>query len=326
MMSDNAHFSQLREVSTIDDDPLYDSVASDEDYASVPGEEKTASPNTLSPHSQHSEVSHNSNKDSIISLDSVSKTNQILEQLTKQLKNSDNTITDLKNEVLKLRQYVKVLQTENSMLKNKLSQTKASPRANGDSGFDSLEHISETDLGSVQNGRVADEVDFRHSRRNQRPTSMYETREGITKVSNWHVMKNQLKYGDPTRNTMHSSYVSTQDRETVLQCTEQITRTIQNLCRSIQDPEKEECVSSAEGVKLAIIRLASHLPKETEAERMKQMIDFVSKLQPECQALQSSHKNNDSTSVDVHFGNIRDIAFHLAKITKDVVTKYSSSQ
>ncbi|CAH2016727.1 unnamed protein product [Acanthoscelides obtectus] len=223
---------------------------------------KPTSPNTLSPQSQHSDPSHNTNKDSIISLDSVSKTNQILEQLTKQLKNSDNTITDLKNEVYKLRQYVKVLQTENSILKNKLAQTKASSRVNGDSRFESLEHISETDSGSIQNGRVADEVDFRHSRRNQRPTSMYETREGISKVPNWHVMKNQLKHGDSIRNTMHSTYVSSQDRETVLQCTEQITRTIQHLCRCIQDPEKEECVSSAEGVKLAIIRLASHLPKD----------------------------------------------------------------
>ncbi|CAH1969209.1 unnamed protein product [Acanthoscelides obtectus] len=262
MMSDNAHFSQFGEMSTVDDDPLYDSVASDEDYASVPDEEKPTSPNTLSPQSQHSDPSHNTNKDSIISLDSVSKTNQILEQLTKQLKNSDNTITDLKNEVYKLRQYVKVLQTENSILKNKLAQTKASSRVNGDSRFESLEHISETDSGSIQNGRVADEVDFRHSRRNQRPTSMYETREGISKVPNWHVMKNQLKHGDSIRNTMHSTYVSSQDRETVLQCTEQITRTIQHLCRCIQDPEKEECVSSAEGVKLAIIRLASHLPKD----------------------------------------------------------------
>lgn len=30
---------QLREASIVDDDPLYDSVASDEDYAMVPEEE-----------------------------------------------------------------------------------------------------------------------------------------------------------------------------------------------------------------------------------------------------------------------------------------------
>lgn len=61
-----------------------------------------------------------------------------------------------------------------------------------------------------------------------------------------------------------SLYSPPQDRETVLQCTEQITRTIQQLCRSIQEPEKEECVSSAEKVKLSVVRLASHLPKVIE--------------------------------------------------------------
>lgn len=81
-----------------------------------------------------------SNLDSIISTDSINKTNQILEQLTKQLKNSDKTITDLRTEVTKLRQYVKDLQTENSELKTRLSQKNF---VNGDSGFDSLEYIGE---------------------------------------------------------------------------------------------------------------------------------------------------------------------------------------
>lgn len=58
-----------------------------------------------------------------------------------------------------------------------------------------------------------------------------------------------------------SLYSSPQNRETILQCTEQITRTIQELCKAIQEPDKEECVTSAEKVKVSVVRLASVLPK-----------------------------------------------------------------
>ncbi|KAJ8917783.1 hypothetical protein NQ315_010689 [Exocentrus adspersus] len=313
MTADKGSMLQLRDVSVVDDDPLYDSVASDEDYAVVPDEE------------QKLEIT---NKESI-SLNNVSKTNQILEQLTKQLKNSDSTIMDLRAEVMKLRQCVRTLQNENFELKTRLSQSKLYSKVNGDSGFDSLEHISEnqnSECESLPNGRVTEDVDMRQNRKNQRPSSMYETREGIGKVPYWHAMKNQLKQNEQIRPTTQSLYSSPHDRQTVLQCTEQITRTIQQLCKSIQEPDKEECVASAEKVKYSIVKLASHLPKETEAERVKLMLEVASRLQPECSALQMSEKKGDVKALDSHFSNIRDLAFHLAKFTKDIVTKYSSNQ
>ncbi|XP_023014310.1 ARF GTPase-activating protein GIT1 [Leptinotarsa decemlineata] len=313
---------QPRETSTIDDDPLYDSVPSDDDdYAMVPEDETSESPKSEKPSAN--------NKDSVVSLDSISKTNVILEQLTKQLKNSDNTITDLRAEVIKLRQCVKALQTENLELKGRLSQSKTTTRLNGDNGFDSLEFISENQAGnmdSLTNGLILDELDFKQNKRIQRPSSMYETREGLGKVPHWHAMKNQAKQSESGRNVTQSLYSMSQNRETILQCTEQITRTIQQLCRSIQEPDKEECAASAEKVKSSIVKLASFLPKETESERMKLMLELVSRLQPECLALQVSQQNGDMKSTEVHFGNVRDIAFHLAKFTKDIVTKYSLSQ
>ncbi|KAG5880540.1 hypothetical protein JTB14_026773 [Gonioctena quinquepunctata] len=323
MVSDKSSMLQLRETSTIDDDPLYDSVASDDDYAMVPEEEKTISP----PHT--SEKPPQNNKDSMISLDSISKTNLILEQLTKQLKNSDNTITDLRAEVVKLRQCIKALQTENSELKSRLSQNKLPSRMNGESGFDSLEYISESqtsDIDPLTNGRMLDEVDFKQNRKIQRPSSMYETREGIGKVPYWHAMKSQMKPTESARSVTQSLYSTPQNRETILQCTEQITRTIQHLCRSIQEPDKEDCAASAEKVKSSILKLASYLTKETETERMKLMLELVTRLQPECVSLQMSQQNSDMKAAEIHFVNVRDIAFHLAKFTKDIVTKYSSSQ
>ncbi|KAH1012346.1 ARF GTPase-activating protein Git [Dendroctonus ponderosae] len=310
---DKGSMLKLRETSEVDDsdDPLYDSVAEDEDYAIPLSKEDLAA-----------------NKDSMISIDSINKTNQVLEQLTKQLKNSDNTITDLRLEVAKLRQCVKVLQSENCDLRSRLSQK--SSIMNGDSGFDSLEFIGENQatesFQSITNGKGSDDVDLRQKKGQQRPTSMYETREGIHKVHNWHALKEQLKQNDNARNTSPGIYSSPYDRETVLQCTEQITRTIQQLCKSIQEPEKEECVANGEKVKSAIVKLAGTLSKDAEGEKIKLMLEVVNRLHPECVNLQLARVKSDNKAVDVHFSNIRDIAFNLAKFTKEIVTKYSSCQ
>lgn len=127
---------QLREVSVFDEDPLYDSVASDDDYATVPEDQDR----DKSPKKESSPVI---DKDSAISLHNVHATNQMLKQLTNQLKNSDNTITDLKAQIFKLRQHIETLENENCDLKTRLTQNKSISRMNGDSGYDSLAFISE---------------------------------------------------------------------------------------------------------------------------------------------------------------------------------------
>lgn len=66
--------------------------------------------------------------------------------------------------------------------------------------------------------------------------------------------------------------------------------------------------------------------QEMDSDRMKIMLELGSKLYPECMALQLSSQKGDSAKVDMHFQCIRDIAFHLAKFTKDIITKYSSNQ
>ncbi|XP_030764159.1 ARF GTPase-activating protein GIT2 [Sitophilus oryzae] len=308
--ADKGSMIQLRQTSEIDDDPLYDSVAEDEDYAV--------------PMSKEEEMNK---KDSIISIDNINKTNQVLEALTKQLRNSDNTITDLRTEVTKLRQCLKALQNENSELKVRLSQKVSF--ANGDSGFDSLEYIGENqtlDSSIISNGKGTDVVELRSNRKSQRPNSMFETREAIGKVPNWHAIKAQFKQGDNIRNTSPGLYSMSPDREIVLQCTEQVTRTIQQMYKSIQVPENEDCVVHGEKVKAAIVKLATTLSKDPESEKIKLMLEVASRLLPECQKLQNSKLNADTKAVDLHFVNIRDIAFNLAKLTKEIVTKYSTNQ
>lgn len=125
---------QLREVSLFEEDPLYDSVASDEDYSTVPENQEKC---------MNKECSQTTDKNSAISLHNVNTTNQMLKQLTSQLKNSNGTITELKAQISKLRQHIETLENENCDLKNRLSQNKSTSRINGDSGFASLGFISE---------------------------------------------------------------------------------------------------------------------------------------------------------------------------------------
>lgn len=126
--------AQLRELSVFDEDPLYDSVASDDDYASVPENQEKTPPK---------ESPQLVGKETIIPLHNINATNQMLKQLTIQLKNSDNTITDLKTQIHKMKHHIEALENENCDLKVRLSQTKPVFKMNGDCGFESLGFISE---------------------------------------------------------------------------------------------------------------------------------------------------------------------------------------
>ncbi|EFA09439.1 ARF GTPase-activating protein Git [Tribolium castaneum] len=279
--------THLREYSPVsDDDPLYDSVAPDEDYA-LPPIQENEKPQT-----------------------------DTVEQLTKQLKASDSTICDLKAEVNQLKAHVESLKCENIELKTRLSQCKVPETNNSINGdeFSSLQPI-------ISNG----DVDLRQNRKNQRPSSMYETREGL-KTPNWQLLKNQIKQNDQLRNATQSLYGTAQDKQTVFECTELITRSIQQLCKSIQDRDKEDCVDSGEKVKFAVLRLATILPKETEKKSIKPMCDILPHLLAECYSLQTAHKEGDAAKIERHLTKIRELSFYLAKHTKDILTRYSSAQ
>lgn len=69
-----------------------------------------------------------------------SKTTEIM-QLTKQLELSDNTISDLKAEVNKLKACVESLTSENSNLKSKLSKIPENLRLTSETAFNSLDTI-----------------------------------------------------------------------------------------------------------------------------------------------------------------------------------------
>lgn len=47
-------------------------------------------------------------------------------------------------------------------------------------------------MQGISNGKNGDALDLKLKRLNQRPISMYETREGLNKMSNWHAFKTQV--------------------------------------------------------------------------------------------------------------------------------------
>ena len=145
---------KLRELSQVDDDPLYDSVASDDDYAIVaetPEEEVQLDLSYLEQiityivnfqnGEQHDTLHSNavkkdSNDNTVCAAD--------LELMTKKLEVSDTTISSLKQEVNTLRAMVEKLNSENSHLKSRLSHAESGSVqsfAEGDSGCSSLDRL-----------------------------------------------------------------------------------------------------------------------------------------------------------------------------------------
>jgi G protein-coupled receptor kinase interacting protein 2 len=293
--------THLREYSSVtDDDPLYDSVAPDEDYVTLPT------------------IQENSPKEktSMGKVGTDKPPEVVVEQLTKQLQQSDSTILDLKAEVNQLKAHLETLKYENIELKTRLSQHKVPDNnnsINGDGDSNSLQTITNGD------------VDLRQNRKNQRPSSMYETREGL-KTPNWQILKNQMKQNEQTRNTTQSLYGIVPDSQTIIDCTNLITKSIQHLCKTINDRDNEDCLASGEKVKIAIAKLATILPKDKEGRSIKFLCDVLPLLMVECSALQGAHKKGDGALVDHHTGKIREYAFLLAKQTREVVARYSTAQ
>jgi hypothetical protein len=122
--------THLREYSSVaDDDPLYDSVAPDEDYVTLPTIQEN------SPKEKTSMGKVGTDKPPEI----------VVEQLTKQLQQSDSTILDLKAEVNQLKAHLETLKYENIELKTRLSQHKVPDNnnsINGDGDSNSLQTIT----------------------------------------------------------------------------------------------------------------------------------------------------------------------------------------
>lgn len=193
------HFSQMS-----DDEPLYDSVASDEDYAAlapidldlstiVPRAGETVS-STYNPCLPDSFDLRSTQSPSRLAHSAIPEQKEEIETLKKQLYRKDSTITELKNQLKNLQTIVEQLTKENSVLKTTSSvdddQSMTSQMSMNDSNV--LEASKAPERGkSLETEQLSrEEPDAKLTKTAQRPVSMYETREGPK--NNWQVTKHQL--------------------------------------------------------------------------------------------------------------------------------------
>ncbi|KAK4875771.1 hypothetical protein RN001_012193 [Aquatica leii] len=310
--------SSARQFSQVsDDEPLYDSVASDDDYGQISIDQQ--------------KLSEKEKLLSVLKSDAEKVIeNSELHSLAKKLQDSDSTIMDLKAEVSSLKTLVDQLSLENQELRARLSNVDQTgfdvKKLNGDNVSQSLEgfffgNSKNTSHSVIVNGQTADgsiEIDLKQSRKGQRPSSMYETREGL-KTPNWQTLKNQIKQSENPRGITQSLYAGPKN-QTVMHYTEQVTKGIQQLWQYIQGPQRQDCVSCADRIKTAVKQLTS---VANGGEVTRRLLDGASRLHNECASLQLSSKNGDTQNIEHYLQQVRLCAYEIAKDTKMLVTQYS---
>ncbi|KAL4714095.1 hypothetical protein ACJJTC_008449 [Scirpophaga incertulas] len=242
-MLSSSHLKHMSQVS--DDEPLYDSVASDDDYAALapcdldiasiiprPGEIVSSTYNPSLPIEQslsadlrrtHSPSGSHEKKDEI-------------ENLRKELDSRDSTITELKNQLKNLQTIVEQLTKENSVLKtssveddqsvaSQVSMCESVSCGEGSSKLPERGRSLEADQSLTE-----DEADLRHSLKSApRPVSMFEAREGPK--NNWQVTKHQLA----TLSGLGSLTPVNAGTEEVLPSSDMVHRRAEPVTRAIQE-------------------------------------------------------------------------------------------
>ncbi|XP_046826388.1 ARF GTPase-activating protein GIT1 isoform X7 [Vespa crabro] len=297
-----------------DDEPLYDSVASDDDYT------LTSVNNTTTELSTQLKI-----VDEDVFVPMAKGLPSVVEVLKKQLTLSESTVRDLQSQVHVLQNTVDKLTQENVGLKQIIEHNKTS--ADG---------ILNGHIGSEQEPELEPVLDIKTSisRSNQRPASMYETREGLRKPNSWSTTICQTN-----RDTEALSRTNTQSlwdygiptlppSEEVTRRTEQVTRRIQELWMAMQDPHQREAfVPCAERIRVAVAELTAIFPQNPIEENIKsalrQLNGNTGRLQAECSGLQRC--TGDAEHIGHCLQQVRSCAYDIAKATKLLVTQFQIS-
>ncbi|XP_076665674.1 ARF GTPase-activating protein GIT1 isoform X2 [Andrena cerasifolii] len=296
-----------------DDEPLYDSVASDDDYA------LTSTDNTI-PEYATSQFKMD-NEEAFAPL--AKGLPSVVEVLKKQLTLSESTVRDLRDQIHTLHNTVEQLTHENNGLKQMFHAK------------DSTDGVINGHVGGEQEPELEPVLDIKTSltRSNQRPASMYETREGLRKPSSWSTTIGQTKR-DPeamsrtnTQSLWECGAPNLPPSEEVIRRTEQVTRRIQELWMAMQDPKQREAfVPCAERIRVAVAELTAIFPQNPIEENirsaLRQLNGNTGRLQAECSGLQRC--TSDVEHMDRCLQQVRSCAYDIAKATKFLVTQFQT--
>ncbi|KAH8280566.1 hypothetical protein KR018_010269 [Drosophila ironensis] len=286
-----------------DDEPIYDPVASDDDYAPVPPMAQQAIVHTP----PRSAISQNE-----------------MDTLRKQLSSAQSEISQLKNVVQKL-------SSENSQLKSKFSSTSNNSVYDEPLRIDLSLSSPDTEhepLSLPEGGTANAESGSSNGSSNQstikRPASMYERRLAPT------VAKGQTD----VRNTT-SMYQMAGDGKTfgeeVKVRSDLVTRCLKELIRAMNpspEDQKQSIAPHGELIRSAVtdlIALYANLPpnaSETTRETLKQLTRQNIMIQHQCEGLQTALEADDEEGIRKNTLEVRDCAFHIASAIKTLVLQF----
>lgn len=282
-----------------DDDPLYDSVASDDDYVTAeqllkclkiaePGKSLTPTP-----------VGETASSISASLEKTLDGTGSAVEQeLHKNLNAANACIKELRTELNKMQSMVLKLEAENSELRRLVPHSINIPLPNG--------HEPEPVL---QSSHI------------QRPSSMYEPREGL-RSSPWGNSKSQV---------FQSSSLTMPLPEEVMRRTDQVTKRIQELWVSMQEQgapvvNRDTFIPCAERIRVAVAELTAIFPKNPSDDAIRSalraLISNTARLQTDCAGLQ----NSMGTERTMFLQQVRATAYDIAKATKQLVSTQIQQQ
>ncbi|XP_075969129.1 ARF GTPase-activating protein GIT1 isoform X1 [Anticarsia gemmatalis] len=327
------HFSQMS-----DDEPLYDSVASDEDYAALApidldlssiaprtGEAVSSTYNPSLPSELDVRRTHSPPR--LTHTPIPEQTDQI-ENLRKELHTKDSTITELKNQLKNLQTIVEQLTKENSVLKTTSSvdddQSMTSQMSMNDSTSNVLEASKGPERGksleTEQFGR--EEPDAKLPKAAQRPVSMYETREGPK--NNWQVTKHQLTTLSSLERSLSPLSLGAEGSEdmseggapspeVVQRRAESVTRAISELWAAARD-QHPRLQQRGLVIRQAVRGLLALFPQQVSTDRELNLV--LGELRTACDEVTLA------CSAPSPLNEVRAAAYDLAKATKLLVTHF----
>uniref|UniRef100_A0A2A4J3E3 ARF GTPase-activating protein GIT1 C-terminal domain-containing protein n=1 Tax=Heliothis virescens TaxID=7102 RepID=A0A2A4J3E3_HELVI len=320
-----------------DDEPLYDSVASDEDYAALApinldvtedsfrlssvmpraGETVSSSYNASLPADLAD--TRRTHSPSTLAHSAKPGTNEI-ETLKKEIHTKDSTITELKNQLKNLQTIVEQLTKENSVLKTTSSvdddQSMTSQMSINDSTCNVLEGSKAQERGkSLETEPLSrsEEVDGKLSMKSaQRPVSMYETREGPK--NNWQVTKHQLTTLGSVERSLPTAGEGSPlpSGELVQRRAEGVTRAISELWAAARD-QHPRLQPRGDAIRHAVRALLALFPQTTSDRELNLVLG---ELRAACSEVSLA------CSAPSPLNDVRAAAYDLAKATKLLVTHF----
>ncbi|XP_068147230.1 ARF GTPase-activating protein Git [Drosophila tropicalis] len=281
--------SAIHDPNLSDDEPIYDPVASDDDYSPVPAMAQQAQ--------THSEM----------------------ETLRKQLSEYKSEINQLKNVVQKL-------SSENSQLKSKFSSTSNTSVYDEPLRIDLSLSSPDTEHEplSLPEGNPNDSSSSSNQSTIKRPASMYERRlapivvKGQTDVRNTTSMYQMAGDGKPFGEEvkLKSDLVTRRLKELII------------AMQQGPEEQKQSIAPHGERIRSAVtdlIALYTNLPpnaSEATRETLKQLTRHNILIQHECENLQKSIETDDKLGIQKNTLEVRDCAFHIASAIKTLVLQF----